>query len=215
MSLAGSNDLVIQQRSLPPGGDLVFTQTPTQQGLVVNEEDSWDLAEQKAAEEKGNGAPADVEVEIDSDIESSTSSGSASANGMRPATPAQHAVAAGASSSAATASTASTASTNGTAASGANRMTSAVPANASLRERLRAGARPYHFCACTSLILLTAGTIFTLMAKGIIPHRDSGYTYPEEFDFDKVMAGIWFVAAAITSGITIGNAVHHYRRGNG
>ena len=97
-------------------------------------------------------------------------------------------------------------------------MTAAVPANPSsldrLRASVRASVRTYHVCACLSTICLGAGAVFTLLAKELIPQRDSGYVYPEEVEFDKVMAGIWYGAGAIAGGLGIANAVYHYRRGN-
>ncbi len=210
-----NTDTIIQMRPLMPGGELIYVQTPQQGGVLeVQEEDSWDLAEDKANQEQDlqGVAPAVVDAEssstssssdIISDRSSDSSSDSASiSTGSAPA------------GSVSTTATAGTARATGTAASGANRMTAAVPANASLRVRLRASVHAYHFCACVSGVLLIAGTVFTLMANKVIQHRDSGYVYPEEIEFDKVMAGIWYGLGAISGGIGIAYAVHHYRRGN-
>lgn len=213
-----STDTIIQFRPLQPGGDLVYVQTPRQDGtLHVEAEDSWDLAEEKAKQQQ-----AEASTGVD-DKRSSSSSASAmissastdssnddsSDNSSGSSLPA----AAGTASNTATSSTTQTAGT-GTAASGANRMNAAVPANADLRARLRANIRAYHCCAFVSTVLLGAGAVFTLLAMNVIQHRDSGYVYPEEIEFDKVMAGIWYGAAAIAGGIGITNAVYHHRRGN-
>ncbi len=229
-----TTDTIIQIRSLVPGDDLVYTQIPTPQGLVTQEtnaEDSWDLAEEQAKQAQANdlatagsddesssssintinGPSNDTSDESSDESSSNTSSSSASAS-----TGAVSA-AAGTTSTAATASTARTASTThatSTASSGANRMTAAVPANASLRATIRDKAKAYHLCAGISTVLLAAGVVFTLMAQKVIPHRDSGYVYPEEIELDKIMAGLWYAASAIAGGIGIANAVYHYRRGN-
>lgn len=221
-----STDTIIQFRPLQPGGDLVYVQTPRQDGtLHVEAEDSWDLAEEKAKQQQAvastgvddersssssasamiSAASADSSNDDSADSINDDSSDSSSGNSV-PA-------AARTASNTATSSTTQTAGI-GTAASGANRMNAAVPASADLRERLRANIRAYHCCAFVSTVLLGAGTVFTLLAMNVIQHRDSGYVYPEEVEFDKVMAGIWYGAGAIAGGIGITNAVYHYRRGN-
>ncbi len=210
-----STDTIIQFRPLQPGGDLVYVQTPRQDGtLHVEAEDSWDLAEEKAKQQQAVDS-ADVD-----DERSSTTSGSAmistastdsSNDDSSDSASASYAPAAAGTVS--TTATSSTPQTTGTAASGASRMNAAVPASADLRARLRANIRAYHCCALVSTVLLGAGTVFTLLATNVIPHRDSGYVYPEEIEFDKVMAGIWYGAGAIAGGIGIANAMYHYRRG--
>ncbi len=215
-----STDTIIQFRPLQPGGDLVYVQTPRQDGtLHVEAEDSWDLAEEEAKQQHAV-ASADLDDERSStssasamistastDSSNDDSSDSSSGSSVPAAT--------GTASTASTSSTTQTIGTGtGTAASGANRMNAAVPASADLRARLRANIRAYHCCALISTVLLGAGTVFTLLATNVIQHRDSGYVYPEEIEFDKIMSGIWYGAGAIAGGIGIANAMHHYRRGN-
>lgn len=212
-----STDTIIQFRPLQPGGDLVYVQTPRQDGtLHVEAEDSWDLAEEKAKQQQAVDS-ADVDDERSSTTSGSamisTSSTDSSNDDSSDSASASYApAAAGTVSTTATSSTTQTAGT-GTAASGASRMNAAVPASADLRARLRANIRAYHCCAFVSTVLLGAGTVFTLLAMNVIQHRDSGYVYPEEIEFDKIMAGIWYGAGAIAGGIGIANAMYHYRRG--
>lgn len=212
-----STDTIIQFRPLQPGGDLVYVQTPRQDGtLHVEAEDSWDLAEEKAKQQQAVDS-ADVDDERSSTTSGSamisTSSTDSSNDDSSDSASASYApAAAGTVSTTATSSTTQTTGT-GTAASGASRMNAAVPASADLRARLRANIRAYHCCAFVSTVLLGAGTVFTLLAMNVIQHRDSGYVYPEEIEFDKIMAGIWYGAGAIAGGIGIANAMYHYRRG--
>ncbi len=209
-----TTDTVVHIRPLQPGGDFVYVQTPRPDGtLDVQAENFWNLAEENAQQVQEQDVPAaaiDVKSSsgvsgssISSSTESSFDSSSDSSSDSAGSVPV------GTSHTSATRHAGT-----GTAASGANRMTAAVPANASLREKLRASIRCYHICACISGVLLGAGAIFTLLANNSIPHRDSGYVYPEEIEFDKVMAGIWYGAGAIAGGIGIVNAVCHYRRGD-
>ena len=223
-----STDTIIQFRPLVPGGDLIYMQTPTPIGLVTQEtnaEDSWDLAEEQAKQAQENDLAAaavdddsssthsstisDTSIESSDETSSDTSSSSASASASAASAPSR---------TTSSAARGSTTNTVGSAASGANRMTAAVPANPSsldrLRASVRASVRTYHVCACISTVLLGTGAVFTLLANKVIQHRDSGYVYPEEIEFDKVMAWIWYGAGAIAGGIGVANAVYHYRRGN-
>lgn len=237
-----NTDTIIQIRPQMPGDDVVYTQTPTPAGLVtqeINAEDSWDLAEEQAKQAQENDlAAAGIDDDSSStsistisgtsnnssddssdDSSSDTSTISASASASAASAPAVIAGSAATTSAASTAGTARTSNartsnTTSTAASGANRMTTAVPASTDLRARIRASVRTYHICACISSVLIGTGVVFTLLAKELIPHRDSGYVYPEETEFDKVMAGIWYGAGAIAGGIGIANAVYHCRSGN-
>ncbi len=210
-----NTDTIIQMRPLMPGGDLVYVQTPQQGGVLdVQVEYPWDLAEEKAKQGQ-DVAPAAVDDESSSTSSSASSSSAIDdSDSSDSSADSSSASASTATAAAGTVSTSAPAQTTSTAASGANRMTAAVPANASLRARLRASLHAYHLCAGISGVLLIAGTVLTLMATKVIPQRESGYVYPEEIEFEKVMAGIWYGLAAISGGIGIAYAVHHYRRGN-
>ena len=184
-----SLNVTAQPRPLQPGTDeVIYLQTPRGTGgLDLPEEDSWDLAEEKARQEAASATPPagdDIEsASTDSSSDSSSVGSAASANA----------------SASAAASTATSAASSAT-----GKMTTAAPANAPAKRGFHPGLTTA-FCASATLITFGTGIMFTLMATGDIPTNRP--QYPEEITVDKAFAGITYLVGVVTSIVTVRYAI--------
>jgi hypothetical protein len=169
----------------PETDEVIYLQTPRGSGeRHLPEEDSWDLAEEKARQEAASPTPV-----AGGDIDSASTDSSSDSSSVDSA-------------SSATASPPASAT-----ASATRRMTAAVPANAPAAQPK---LHPYAYaglCAFMSVTSIGTGIIFTLLATGDLPiHRPQ---YPEEITADKALAGIAYLAALVTGGCAIRSAINN------
>ena len=178
-----SMNVTAQPRPLQPGTDeVIYLQTPRGTGeFDMPEEDSWDLAEEKARQEAASATPA-TRVDIES---ASTDSRSDS-------------------SSVGSAASATASTTTSAASSATGKMTTAAPTNAPAKRGFHPGLTTA-FCASATLITFGTGIMFTLMATGDIPTNRP--QYPEEITVDKAFAGITYLVGVVTSIVTVRYAI--------
>jgi len=184
-----SLNVTAQPRPLQPGTDeVIYLQTPRgTEGLDLPEEDSWDLAEEKARQETASATPPagdDIEsASTDSRSDSSSVGSAASAN---------------------TSASAAASITTSAASSATGKMTTAAPANAPAKRGFHSGLTTA-FCASAALVSIGAGIMFTLMATGDM--KTNRPQYPEEITVNKALAGVAYLVGVVTSIVTVRYAI--------
>ncbi len=184
-----SLNVTAQTRPLQPETDeVIYLQTPRGAGgRDLPEEDSWDMAEEKARQETASATPpAGVDIEsasTDSSSDSSSVGSAASAN---------------ASASAAASTTTSAAS------SATSKMTTAAPANAPAKKGFHPGLSTA-FCASATLVTIGAGIMFTLLATGDM--KTNRPQYPEEITVNKAFAGVAYLVGLVLAAFTVRYAI--------
>lgn len=173
-----SINLTAQVRPLQPETDeIIYLQTPRTTGeFDVPEEDSWDLAEEKAQQDATtNLPPAGVDIESASTNSSSDSSSVGSA--------------------ASTNASATASATTPAASSATSKMTTAAPANVPATRGLRPGVIAA-LCATTTLVAIGNGIMFTLLATGDTPTNRA--QHPSDIMAEEAFAAIAYLAALAT-----------------